>query len=61
MLGMRFRRKGERNVNAVSKLMLYLLESRGEQALNSLAPTADRRYGKKSFTNALHQPGSAAY
>lgn len=55
--GIHLRRRVEINENAVSKLMLPLLEGGVEQAFNVLTFTADRGYGNERFTNELHQSG----
>lgn len=57
VLGMRFRRRGESAELSVKKLMDMILDGRGEQALNSLTITADRGYGKESFTTQLAESG----
>lgn len=60
VMALRFRRRGESQVESVGKLLSTLLDGKGQEALNSCVVTADRGYGKESFLNLFTSFGLAA-
>lgn len=57
VLGLRFRRREELHTESVRKLLITVLDERGEEALNGCIIAADRGYGKDSFLEILSGHG----
>lgn len=53
VFGLWFRRRTERQVEAMKTLVNVLLQGKGEEALNSCVVTADRGYSKESFLDLM--------
>lgn len=60
VFGLRFRRRGETQVDAVKALLSGIFEGKGEDSLNGCMVTADRGYGKESFLNLMASFGVAS-
>lgn len=57
VFALRFRRRGEGQVEAVKRLLTEMFEDVGPEARNSCIVTADRGYGKESFINVMASLG----
>lgn len=57
LLGNKFRRHGERQTASVKKLLINLLEGRGELSLNRCIFKADRGYAKESIMDTISSFG----
>lgn len=57
VMGLRFRRRGEKQEVAIRRLMENVTDGRGEAALVGLTLTADRGYGKEAIVGILAELG----
>lgn len=49
VLGLRFRRRAEKQTEFVAKVLSSILDEKGEEALNGCVITSDRGYGRVHF------------